>query len=92
MLSEDRRKGILDRVGYLLQQIDPGVHLHEVVLDSTRQQLAIFMQKGEWPVVVGINYLDYVSHRDDDLKLYLERGLKQRLEAAMRRQAQEEAE
>lgn len=92
MLSEERRKQILERVGRLLQQIDTEVHLHEVMLDSTRKQLAIFMQKGEWPVVVGMNYLDYVSLRDDDLMAHLQDGLRKRLEGAMQRQAREESE
>jgi len=85
MLSEERRAKMLDRVGRLLKEVDGDVHLHEVLLDSTRQQLAFVMQKGEWPIVLGMNYLDYVSFRDDDLKARLVSGLRERLEAAQRR-------
>jgi len=73
----------------LLKEVDGDVHLHEVLLDSTRQQLAFVMQKGEWPIVLGMNYLDYVSFRDDDLKARLVSGLRDRLEAAQRRKEQE---
>ena len=90
MLGEDRRNKILERVGPLLHDIDPDVRLHEVVLDSTRQQLAFVMQKGEWPIVIGMNWLDYVSHRDEDLKEQLAKSLRARLETAQQRQAREE--
>ena len=89
MLGEETRQKILHRVRGLLTSIDPEVHLVDVVLDSTRQQLALVMQKGEWPIVVGMTWLDYVSHRDEELRNRLDRGLKQRLEAARERQASE---
>jgi len=92
MLGEDRRNKILQRVSQLLAEVDPEVHLHEVVLDSTRQQLAFMLQKGEWPVVIGMNWLDYVSHRDEELKERLAQSLQARLEAARLRQAREEEE
>ena len=90
MLGEERRQRILERVGGLLAGIDPEVHLLDVLLDSTRQQLAFVMQKGEWPIVLGMNWLDYVSHRDEELSTQLAEGLKKRLEAARQRQAREE--
>ncbi len=90
MLGEERRQRILDRVSGLLAKIDPEVHLLEVLLDSTRQQLAFVMQKGEWPIVLGMNWLDYVSHGDEELRSRLADGLKKRLEAARQRQAREE--
>ena len=89
MLGEDTKQKILRRVRGLLASIDPEVHLLDIVLDSTRQQLAFVMQKGEWPLVVGMTWLDYASHRDEELKNRLEQGLKQRLEAARVRQASE---
>jgi hypothetical protein len=85
MLSEDRRTKVLERVGRLIQEVDPAVHLHEVLLDSTRQQLAFVMQKGEWPIVLGMNYLDYVSLRDEELRSRLSSGLQQRLAAVQQR-------
>lgn len=89
MLSEERRAKILDRIGRLLKEVDGDVHLHEVLLDSTRQQLAFVMQKGEWPIVLGMNYLDYVSFRDDDLKTRIASGLRERLVAAKRKKDQD---
>jgi hypothetical protein len=85
MLSEDRRAKVLERVGRLIQEVDPAVHLHEVLLDSTRQQLAFVMQRGEWPIVLGMDYLDYVSLRDEELRSRLSSGLQQRLVAVQRR-------
>lgn len=90
MIGDERRNKILERITPLLREVDPEVHLHEVLLDSTRQQLAFVMQKGEWPIVIGMNWLDYVSHRDDELKARLAEGLKQRLDAAQRREKEDE--
>lgn len=92
MLGEERRKQILTRVEKLLAELDPEVRLLEVLLDSTRQQLAFVMQKGEWPIVLGMNWLDYVSHRDDELKRRLDEGVKARLALAQERQQREEEE
>lgn len=85
MLSEKRRIKVLERVGRLIREVDPAVNLHEVLLDSTRQQLAFVMQKGEWPIVLGMNYLDYVSLRDEELRARLSSGLQQRLAAVQQR-------
>ena len=89
MLSEERRKAILERVGGLLRQVDPEVLLHDALLDSTRQQLVFVMQKNELPLLVGMSYLDYASHRDEELRQLLKQGLAQRIEAARRREAEE---
>jgi hypothetical protein len=90
MLSEERREKILKRVEPLLREIAPDVRLLDVFLDSTRQQLAFVLQKGEWPIVVGMNWLDYVSHRDEELREHLAIGLAKRLEKAKAKQAEEE--
>jgi hypothetical protein len=90
MLSEDRELKILQRTRPLLAEVDPEVHLLNVILDSTRQQLAFVMQKGEAPIVVGLNWLDYVSHRDEDLKEILAKSFKERLAVAEARLAREE--
>jgi len=89
MLGEETKQKIVRRVQGLLSAIDPDVHLLDVILDSTRQQLAFVMQKGEWPIVVGMGWLDYVSHRDEDLKNRLGQGLHLRLEVARTRPAVE---
>lgn len=89
MLSEARRQAILERTAGLLAQIDKDVQLHDVILDSTRQQLVLVMQKNDMPVLVGLSYLDYVSHRDEDFKKFLREGLAQR-EAAARKREQED--
>ncbi len=72
-----------------MKEVDAEARLNEVLLDSTRQQLAFVLQKGEWPIVIGMNYLDYVSLRDDDLKASLAAAFQQRLAAARRRDEQE---
>jgi predicted aspartyl protease len=90
MLGEERRQKILERVRGLLHEIDPDIKLHEVILDSTRQQLAFIAQKGEQPIVIGMNWLDYVSHRDEELKHRIEEALTKRLEAAKTKEKRDE--
>ncbi len=90
MLGDERREKILKRVRPLLEQVEKDVRLLDVILDSTRQQLAFVMQKGEWPIVVGMNWLDYVSHRDDELREHLAAGLAQRLEKARAKRERED--
>ena len=89
MLSEERKQSILGRVGGLLQQIDSQVQLHDALLDSTRQQLVLVMQRSDMPVLIGMSYIDYASHRDDELSRLLREGLERRLEAARRRETEE---
>jgi hypothetical protein len=90
MLGHERRQKILQRVEPLLAEVDPEVRLLDVLLDSTRTQLAFVMQKGQWPLVVAMNWLDYVSHRDDELRKRLRDGLEQRLAVARGRVVREE--
>lgn len=92
MLGEERRAKILDRIRPLLAELDPEIQLLEVILDSTRQQLAFVMQKGERPIVIGMAWLEYVSHRDEELKSFLAQRLKERQEAALRREELEREE
>ena len=90
MIGEERRKQIMARVTPLLQAIDPELRLLELLLDSTRQQLAFVLQKGDLPLVVGMNWLDYVSHRDEELQARLREGIAKRLEISQKRQGLEE--
>ena len=92
MLGEERRNKILERVRPLLAEIDGEIRLLDVLLDSTRQQLVFVMQKGAWPVLVGMNWLDYVSQRDAELKAQLAAGIARREEISQKRQAEEAEE
>jgi hypothetical protein len=92
MLGEDRQEKIKARIMPLLRMIDPDLHLLKVILDSTRQQLAFVLQKGEQPIVIGMNWLDYVSHRDDELRNQISQSVALRLEASARRKSLEEEE
>lgn len=89
MLNDETRHRILERVGALLARIDSDVHLLDVLLDSTRTQLAFMLQKGEWPIVLGMDWLDYVSRKDEDLLVRLREGLTERLAVAQKREARE---
>ncbi len=77
------------RVAGLLRDLDPAITLLDALLDSTRQQLVLVMQKGEYPLLLGMSYLDYASRRDDDLKAKLKEGLAQREAEQLRRMDEE---
>jgi len=91
MLRDETRDKIQARVRGLLHGLDAEAHLLDVILDSTRQQLAFIIQKGELPLVLGMNWLDYVSRRDAELSELLKKGLEERVAAAQRRAEREEA-
>lgn len=90
MLSKETERKIVARVTPLLCAIDPDLKLHRVILDSTRQQLAFIAQKGDQPFVLGLSWLDYVSHRDEELKKRLAFLYSERIEATRVREAREE--
>ncbi|MBI3406557.1 MAG: hypothetical protein HY046_13980 [Acidobacteria bacterium] len=90
MLSDERRSQIIDRVTPLFQLIDSELQLHDVLLDSTRTQLLFVLQKLEWPVVITMDWLDYVSNRDPELVGKFKAALDARKEAAQARLADEE--
>lgn len=89
MLGEERRQKILERVAPLVAEIDPDVRLLDVLLDSTRTELVFVLQKQQWPLLVGMKWLDYVSHRNDELRKRLAEGLQRRLEVARGRSQRE---
>ena len=89
MLSNDRREQIMLRVKPLFQQIDPDLLLLDVLLDSTRTQLLFILQKMEWPLVITMEWLDYVSQRDPDLQQRFAAAIQNREEAARTRLAAE---
>jgi hypothetical protein len=92
MLGEERRTKTLERIRRLVAEIDPELHLHEVILDSTRRELAFVMQKGDQPFVIGMDWLDYVSRHDDELKQRIDESLKARAAAVEQRKRREEEE
>ena len=82
MLTEERRKQVFERLAGLVAAMDPEVQLLEVVLDSTREQLAVILQKGEWPLVLAMNWMEFVSASDDALRHGLREKLAERIRAA----------
>ena len=90
MLSDDRRNQIMLRVKPLFHQIDPDLLLLDVLLDSTRTQLLFILQKMEWPLVITMEWLDYVSQRDPDLEQRFKTAIHNREEAARKRLVAEE--
>jgi hypothetical protein len=92
MLREERRSRILNRIRPLVAAIDAELHLVEVILDSTRQELAFVLQRGETPYVVGMLWIDFVSNREAELQRCLKESLAAREEATRLRRLREEEE
>ena len=67
-LSPERKQNIRHRIEPILHELDPELKLVEILLDSTRQYLAIVVQSGEHPRILRLEYLLYVRMTDAELR------------------------
>jgi hypothetical protein len=67
-LSADRKRSIRRRIEPFLAEVDPELHLVELLLDSTKQHLGIVIQKDDRPAVLRLDWLRYVSMPDAELR------------------------
>ena len=77
-LTRERKHSIRDRLEPVLSGFDPDLRYITVFLDSSRANMAIVAQKNDYPVVLRLDYLKYVSMPDDELREALHGQLRQR--------------
>lgn len=75
-LSPERKQNIRHRIEPILIDFDPELKLIEILLDSTRQYLALVVQSGEHPRILRLDYLLYVRMTEAELR----ESLRQQLE------------
>ena len=66
-LSPDRKRSLRRRIEPLLAELDPDLHLIELLLDSTKQHLAVIVQKDDLPALLRLDWLRYVSMSEAEL-------------------------
>ena len=77
-LSHERKQSIRQRLEPVLSGFDPGLRFITVFLDSSRTNLAIVAQKDDYPVVLRLDFLRYVSMPDEELRDTLVEQLRRR--------------
>ncbi len=77
-LTHERKRSIRDRLEPVLSGFDPDLRYITVFLDSSRANMAIVAQKNDYPFVLRLDYLRYVSMPDDELRESLLEQLRQR--------------
>ena len=76
-LSPERKQNIRHRIEPILQEINPELKLVEILLDSTRQNLAFVVQSGEHPRILRVDYLLYVRMTENELRDSLRQQLEE---------------
>jgi len=67
-LSPERKRSIRARIAPLLAEFDSEIALIELILDSSKQHLGVVVQKGEWPAMLRLDWLRYVSMPEAELR------------------------
>lgn len=74
-LSPERKRSLRRRIGPLLAELDPELYLVEFLLDSTKQNLGIVVQKNDQPAVLRLDWIRYVSMAEEELRQTLKTQL-----------------
>jgi hypothetical protein len=67
-LTPERKRGIRRRLEPLLAAMDPELHFIETFLDSSRENLAVVVQKDDRPALLRLDYIRYISMPDSELR------------------------
>jgi hypothetical protein len=67
-LTPERKRGIRKRLEPLLAALDPEIHYIETFLDSSRENLAVVVQKDDRPALLRLDYIRYISMPDSELR------------------------
>jgi len=67
-LTPERKRGIRKRLEPILSALDPEIVFIETFLDSSRENLAVVVQKDDRPALVRLDYIRYISMPDSELR------------------------
>ena len=67
-LTPERKRGIRRRIEPMLAALDPELKYIEVFLDSSRENLAVVVQKDDRPALLRLDYIRYISMPDSELR------------------------
>jgi len=77
-LTPERKRSIRQRIEPVLRGLDSELHFIEVILDSTRENLGVVVQKDDRPALLRLDFVRYVSMPDAELRETLARQLQQK--------------
>ena len=66
-LTPERKRGIRKRLEPILSALDPEILFIETFLDSSRDNLAVVVQKDDRPALLRLDYIRYISMPDSEL-------------------------
>jgi len=67
-LTPERKRGIRKRLEPILSALDPEILFIETFLDSSRDNLAVVVQKDDRPALLRLDYIRYISMPDSELR------------------------
>jgi len=67
-LTAERKRAIRRRLEPLLAEIDPGLKFIQVILDSSRENLGVILQKDDQPAMLRLDFIRYISMPDTELR------------------------
>lgn len=75
-LTPERKHSIRRRLEPLLAELDPELRFIEVILDSSRENLGVVVQKEDRPAMLRLDFVRYVSMPDAELRATLTEQLR----------------
>lgn len=75
-LTPERKQSIRRRLEPLLAELDPELRFIEVILDSSRENLGVVVQKEDRPAMLRLDFVRYVSMPDAELRATLTEQLR----------------
>ena len=75
-LSRERKRSIRRRLEPILAELDPELKLIELILHSSRENLAVVVQKEDRPAILRLDFVRYVSMPDAELRDTLSQQLR----------------
>lgn len=67
-LTPERKRSIRRRLEPLLAELDPEIKFIQVILDSSRENLGVVVQKADRPAMLRLDFIRYVSMPDAELR------------------------
>ncbi|HKZ51814.1 MAG TPA: hypothetical protein VJ085_00890 [Candidatus Acidoferrales bacterium] len=75
-LTAERKRSIRRRLEPLLAELDPELKFIQVILDSSRENLGVVVQKDDQPAMLRLDFIHYISMPDGELRDTIARQLR----------------
>lgn len=67
-LTAERKRSIRRRLEPILAQLDPQIEFIQVILDSSRENLGVVVQKEDEPAMLRLDFIHFISMPDSELR------------------------